>query len=985
MDQFKTLFRDKLGPNWTLAFTVGLTLCFFLPILFSRRVISPTKTLFSSFPWSVVYPDRVETVYRHFGDVVDYYFPAIIFLLHWVRQGILPLWNPTVTGGQPFFFAISFFLYPINFIYLFMPLELAFTWHAMVRLTVASIFTFLLARELGLMKIPSILAALTFAFNGFHMVWLGWPHASESILLPVMLWLTHRSLTRGQTRYFIALILTTGILLAGGFLPIAGYILYATVGYALAVLWKSYQSDVISRRILVNRMASLGLAIGAGLFLSAVHLLPFMENLVQSGYGAERANDSVLYRNFHLPWWQLILYLIPGYYGGIDTPYWGSVNLIETLGYVGVLPLLFAIVSLVRLRFGSMRSAGYLYCLSLTILSLSVVYGLKPLSLPVTLLPGFQLAINTRLLSVAAFGLAMLAAYGLEFLQQLKTHHKQPGPLFYIISLSFLLVGLVITIESLWILSPDSPSSFNQDIYGVFGQPSSVKLTIYKALREGSLSLLQSALMSGFQLLTGVVIIIIYFRTNLSPKIVQLLILALVVVDLFGFAYWYLPIRRSAPAYPETPSLKIAQAQSSPARFLSIAGRVLPGNTASVYQFQNAAGHSFSHPARYTKYLSELDQNVWNRREHGTHLFIGQHITDLDSRLIDLLNIRYILEAPIPEEKIKLRAVASQPESPVHVGEIYGTIQQGQTFLATADNLLQIDLLLATYARTNHQDVIFHLKTDPAASEDLVRITIPADQIADNQWFSFSFDPIPDSEGHKFYFLLESPTSQSGDAITIWSTENNAYLDGQRYVNGVPVEGDLTFRALAQADLPAKFDIHPASDMLIFENRTVLPRAYAVPNSIVVTDEKQILRLLQSPTFDPYQEVILEEDSGAEIARGSFSFDPSHVEIKLYEPNRVVLESNLPESGWVILTDLNYPGWIAEVDGQRVKLHQANYLFRAVSAPAGQHTITFRFQPGSITYGLMISLITLLGILLIIAQRWWIPLFFSRKDLKGKV
>ena len=133
MDQFKTLFRNKLGPNWALAFTVGLTLCFFLPILFSRRVISPTKTLFSSFPWSVVYPDRVEVVYRHFGDVVDYYFPAIIFLLHWVRQGILPLWNPTVAGGQPFFSAISFFLYPINLFYLFMSLELAFTWHAMVR------------------------------------------------------------------------------------------------------------------------------------------------------------------------------------------------------------------------------------------------------------------------------------------------------------------------------------------------------------------------------------------------------------------------------------------------------------------------------------------------------------------------------------------------------------------------------------------------------------------------------------------------------------------------------------------------------------------------------------------------------------------------------------------------------------------------------------------------------------------------------------
>ena len=187
----------------------------------------------------------------------------------------------------------------------------------------------------------------------------------------------------------------------------------------------------------------------------------------------------------------------------------------------------------------------------------------------------------------------------------------------------------------------------------------------------------------------------------------------------------------------------------------------------------------------------------------------------------------------------------------------------------------------------------------------------------------------------------------------------------------MPAEGDLAFQAMAESYVPSKFNIHPASDMLIFENKNALPRAYAVPHSIVLNSETQILSELQSPDFDPYQVVILEEARPVEESPNSFSFDSSYAQISLYEPNRVIVESNLPEPGWVVLTDLYYPGWTAEVDGQKEHIYQANYLFRAVPVPAGLHVITFQFWPPSFTYGLTASLIALFGLTLVIGFRWW--------------
>lgn len=137
-------------------------------------------------------------------------------------------------------------------------------------------------------------------------------------------------------------------------------------------------------------------------------------------------------------------------------------------------------------------------------------------------------------------------------------------------------------------------------------------------------------------------------------------------------------------------------------------------------------------------------------------------------------------------------AVQSRYSQPV--GEIYGSQTVGQTFVSHENGLSRIDVLLATYARKNTHLVTFRLKESPDAARDIATITINAAKIKDNVFHQFKFAPIIDSKGKSYFFVLESPQSVPGDAITIWHSPDDVYDEGTLHINGQATGGDLAFR-----------------------------------------------------------------------------------------------------------------------------------------------------------------------------------------------
>ena len=85
-----------------------------------------------------------------------------------------------------------------------------------------------------------------------------------------------------------------------------------------------------------------------------------------------------------------------------------------------------------------------------------------------------------------------------------------------------------------------------------------------------------------------------------------------------------------------------------------------------------------------------------------------------------------------------------------------------------------------------------------------------------------------------------------------------------------------------------------------------------------------------------------------------------NVNIEQYEPNRIVLNVQTPQAGYLFLSDTYYPGWKAEIDNHSIPIHRAMDAFRAIEIPAGEHWVVFEYKPLSFTIGWVTSFITLL-------------------------
>ena len=80
------------------------------------------------------------------------------------------------------------------------------------------------------------------------------------------------------------------------------------------------------------------------------------------------------------------------------------------------------------------------------------------------------------------------------------------------------------------------------------------------------------------------------------------------------------------------------------------------------------------------------------------------------------------------------------------------------------------------------------------------------------------------------------------------------------------------------------------------------------------------------------------------------------------EPDRVALHVTAPCHGFLVLADLDFPGWKAFVDGNPTPIYRANYAFRAVEVGPGAHDIVFSYNPWTVEFGIPLALLSGLGL-----------------------
>jgi len=176
-----------------------------------------------------------------------------------------------------------------------------------------------------------------------------------------------------------------------------------------------------------------------------------------------------------------------------------------------------------------------------------------------------------------------------------------------------------------------------------------------------------------------------------------------------------------------------------------------------------------------------------------SQLMSKDHLRNLSLRLIGVL-VAFALATGIVLTSWRRVATTHQIINNAPAGELTAGRRFGQTFRASFSGLYRVDVVMATYRRQNEGPIIFHL-ADGVAGTELATIEVEAAHIRDNAPQRFVFDPIVDSVDREFYFYLEAPEAEPGNAITVWQTDFDSYPNGRAYVDDQPTDGDLRFVA----------------------------------------------------------------------------------------------------------------------------------------------------------------------------------------------
>ncbi len=159
-----------------------------------------------------------------------------------------------------------------------------------------------------------------------------------------------------------------------------------------------------------------------------------------------------------------------------------------------------------------------------------------------------------------------------------------------------------------------------------------------------------------------------------------------------------------------------------------------------------------------------------------------------------------------------------------------------------------------------------------------------------------------------------------------------------------------------------------------YENPGHCPRAWVVYKVVQEPSRESTLRRLAEPGLDPLHTAVVEEPLEAPLdARVPES--NATVTVNLYEPGRMEVTARSPARGLLVLSEVDYPGWKATVNGEPALVHKVNGLLRGVLIPEGESRVMFRYAPGSVWAGAWITLLTFSGALA------WAAAFLARERM----
>jgi hypothetical protein len=140
------------------------------------------------------------------------------------------------------------------------------------------------------------------------------------------------------------------------------------------------------------------------------------------------------------------------------------------------------------------------------------------------------------------------------------------------------------------------------------------------------------------------------------------------------------------------------------------------------------------------------------------------------------------------------------------------------------------------------------------------------------------------------------------------------------------------------------------------------PRALLMTDVVVIADDGQALGVVRDLGFDPRQTLILDREPGISLP-DELSGEVGRAEVMLYQPERIVIETESETNAVLSVSEVDYPGWQTTVDGEPAEILRAYGGLRAVALEAGEHSVEMIYRPLSFRVGVIVSGLSALALL----------------------
>jgi hypothetical protein len=202
---------------------------------------------------------------------------------------------------------------------------------------------------------------------------------------------------------------------------------------------------------------------------------------------------------------------------------------------------------------------------------------------------------------------------------------------------------------------------------------------------------------------------------------------------------------------------------------------------------------------------------------------------------------------------------------------------------------------------------------------------------------------------------------------------DNLILDRYRrfvhYMTDTPLSTRITTldpRVFADASAPFPFKVLGVKyatyrqQLWIHPGPEPIRRAWFVTRERRVADEREALAYMRSDRFRPYDEVVFEATSAppALSAGGEPASAAPGVVVTEVSPEHLRIDVGPHGRGFLVLSEIFYPGWHARANGRELPIYRADSILRCVPLEPTDRRVEMVFAPQSLRWGVVFSAVT---------------------------